>query len=208
MNDTTRNDRIEIRELIENWALWRDAGDWERFATVWHPDGRMFATWFQASATEFMARSRAAFAAGVKVYHSLGGSTVDVAGLRALAQTKMQIIQRALVHDVEVDVCCYGRFWDVVEKRSGRWGLLQRRVIYETDRMSPVDPSASLKLDAELLKSFPEGYRHLAYLQTKAGMKVFQSLPGTRGPEVEALQARGQRWLAGDDASCLDTWSV
>jgi hypothetical protein len=204
MNDTTRNDRSEIRELIENWALWRDAGDWERFATVWHPDGRMYATWFQASATEFIARSRVGFAAGVMVYHNLGGSTVEVAGLRALAQTKMQIIQRALVHDVEVDVCCYGRFWDAVEKRAGRWGLLQRRVIYETDRMSPVDPSATLKLDAELLKSFPVGYRHLAYLQTKAGMKVIQSLPGTRGPEVAALQARGQRWLAGDDASCLD----
>lgn len=27
-----------IRELIENWVLWRDAGDWERFRTVWHRD--------------------------------------------------------------------------------------------------------------------------------------------------------------------------
>ena len=205
MSDATLTDRFEIRELIENWALWRDAGEWERFATVWHPDGRMFATWFQASATEFIARSRASFSAGIRVYHTLGGCTVDVAGPRALAQTKMQIMQRASVHDVEVDVCCYGRFWDVLEKRGGRWGLLQRRVIYESDRMSPVDPSASLRLDAELLNSFPEGYRHLAYLQTKAGMKVIQSLPGTRGPEVEALQARGRRWLAGDDVTCLDS---
>jgi hypothetical protein len=27
-------DRQEIRELIENWVVWRDAGDWERFRTV------------------------------------------------------------------------------------------------------------------------------------------------------------------------------
>ena len=24
-------DRLEIRETVENWVLWRDAGDWERF---------------------------------------------------------------------------------------------------------------------------------------------------------------------------------
>ncbi len=24
-------DRALIRDLVENWALWRDAGDWDRF---------------------------------------------------------------------------------------------------------------------------------------------------------------------------------
>jgi SnoaL-like domain len=32
-------DRALIRDLVENWAVWRDAGHWERFATVWHDDG-------------------------------------------------------------------------------------------------------------------------------------------------------------------------
>ena len=26
------DDRALIRELVENWVVWRDAGDWERFA--------------------------------------------------------------------------------------------------------------------------------------------------------------------------------
>jgi hypothetical protein len=30
--------------------------------------------------------------------------------------------------------------------------------------MDPIDPAARPSLDAELLPSFPEGYRHLAYL--------------------------------------------
>jgi hypothetical protein len=47
-------DRRHIRELIENWALWRDARDWARFRTVWHDDGVMNATWFQGSADEFI----------------------------------------------------------------------------------------------------------------------------------------------------------
>ncbi|MDH6436749.1 hypothetical protein M2158_005290 [Streptomyces sp. SAI-144] len=44
-------DQAQIRQLVENWALWRDAGDWDRFATVWHPDGWMSATWFQGPHT-------------------------------------------------------------------------------------------------------------------------------------------------------------
>ena len=43
-----------IREMVENWVLWRDAGDWDRFATVWHPDGWMTATWFQGPAQKFI----------------------------------------------------------------------------------------------------------------------------------------------------------
>ena len=27
-------DRFQIRELVDRWAVWRDAGDWERFATL------------------------------------------------------------------------------------------------------------------------------------------------------------------------------
>ena len=42
-------DKRVIRELVENWAVWRDALMWDRFRTVWHDDGRMMATWFQGT---------------------------------------------------------------------------------------------------------------------------------------------------------------
>jgi hypothetical protein len=70
--------------------------------------------------------------------------------------------------------------------------------------MTAVEPAVTLKLDPNLLASYPEGYRHLAYLQTRLGLKVKDKLPGTRGPEIEALMARGARWLQGDDPTCLD----
>ena len=190
-------ERLAIREIVENWAIWRDAGDWERFRTVWHADGRMMATWFQGTADEFIAVSRAGFDKGVSILHFLGGNSVDLAGSRAISQTKMTISQRARVHDVLVDVVCTGRFYDFFEKREGRWGLVLRQPIYEKDRMDPVDPAARLTLDAALLARFPEGYRHLAYLQTEIGFKVKPDMPGLKGPEVEALYARGQAWLAG-----------
>jgi pimeloyl-ACP methyl ester carboxylesterase len=190
-------DRLTIRQLVEDWAVLRDARQWERFRTVWHDDGRMMATWFQGSRDEFIKVSEEGYARGVRILHFLGGSTVDVAGNRAIAQTKMTISQRAKVDDVLCDVVCTGRFYDFFEKRAGRWGLVLRQPIYEKDRLDPLDPSAKLALDQNLLARFPEGYRHLAYLQTRIGYTVKPDMPGLDGPEVAALYARGEGWLKG-----------
>jgi len=190
-------DAFAIREVIENWALWRDAGDWERFATVWHEDGWMTATWFQGPASEFIRVSREGFERGVSILHFLGGFTCDIAGTRAISQTRMTINQRATVDGVLVDVVCTGRFYDFLEKRGGRWAIVRRQPIYEKDRMDPVVPAASLTLDPERLARFPEGYRHLAYLQSKIGFAVRDQLPGLRGAAVETLYDEGRGWLAG-----------
>ena len=61
----------------------------------------------------------------------------------------------------------------------------------------PVDPAASLRLDPALLAQFPEGYRHLAYLQSRIGFAVKRDMPTLRGPEVERLYRAGSAWLAG-----------
>ncbi|HJZ77694.1 MAG TPA: nuclear transport factor 2 family protein [Vicinamibacterales bacterium] len=189
-------DRMTIRSIVENWVLWRDSGDWERFATVWHDDGWMSATWFQGPAHEFIAASRAGFERGVNILHTLGGSTCDLAGSRAIVQTRMAILQRAPVDGVIVDVACTGRFYDFFEKRAGRWAIVRRQPIYEKDRLDPVDPSAHITLDPAQLARFPEGYRHLAYVQVKNGFTVRDGLPGLRGASVEKLYGDGRAWLA------------
>jgi len=191
------DDRRVIRELIENWAVWRDALMWDRFRTVWHEDGRMMATWFQGTAEEFIKVSEEGYARGVRILHFLGGSSIDVAGARAIAQTKMTISQRAAVDSVLCDVVCTGRFYDFFEERNHRWGLVLRQPIYEKDRLDPIDPAEKLQLDKDLLGKFPEGYRHLAYLQTRIGYKVKPDMPGLDGPEVAALYRRGEEWLKG-----------
>src|ERR1700735_5789669 len=161
-----QTDRWTIRELVENWVVWRDAGDWDRFRPLWHTDGRMMATWFQGTADEFITVSQEGFARGVRILHFLGGTSIDRADDRAIAPTKMTISQRALVHDVLCDVVCTGRFYDFLERDASRWVLVLRQPIYEKDRLGPGDPAAHLELDRAALGRFPEGYRHLAYLQT------------------------------------------
>ena len=201
--DAALRDELEIRQMVERWAVWRDAGDWERFATVWHPDGVMMATWFQGPFRDFIRVTQEGWAKGVSILHFLGGSAVEVAGDRAIAQTKMTISQRGMVEGaagpVLCDVVCTGRFYDFVTRHEGQWKLLHRQPIYEKDRIDPVDPSAVLQLDQPALAAFPEGYRHLAYIQTRIGYKVKMDMPMLKGEGVQALYGRGRRWLQGGE---------
>jgi hypothetical protein len=201
------NDIQEIKQTIENWAVWRDAGDWDRFATVWHPEGVMMATWFQGPYAEFIKVTKEGWDKGVSILHFLGGSAVDINGDRAIAQTKMTISQRGVVPNITsadspneallCDVVCTGRFYDFMQKHEGHWKVLHRQPIYEKDRIDPVDPSAQLRLDQHAISGFPEGYRHLAYIQTRLGYKVKMDMPMLKGPQVQALYERGASWLAG-----------
>jgi hypothetical protein len=190
-------DTLSIKEVVENWAVFRDSGDWERFRSVWHEEGVMMATWFQGPFEEFIRVNKEGWDKGVSILHLLGGTSVEIAGARAIAQTKMTISQRAPVHDVMVDVLCTGRFYDFFEKRKDRWAIVLRRLFYEKDRMDAVDPSKTVQLDPKILAQFPEGYKHLAYLQSGLGFKVKTDMPGLRGPDADKLYALGKKWLAG-----------
>ena len=190
-------DQLAIRQILEDWVVLRDARLWEGFRRLWHPEGVMMATWFQGSAEDFIRMNDEGFARGVRILHMLGGTSIEIRKTRAIAQSKMTISQRASVEGVVCDVVCTGRFYDFFDKRDGRWGLVLRQPIYEKDRIDPVDPSQAPKLDWVLLDSFPEGYRHLAYLQSRIGYKVKPDMPGITGPALDALYARGTLWLDG-----------
>ncbi|OBJ83283.1 nuclear transport factor 2 family protein [Mycobacterium sp. 1245852.3] len=198
------DDARQIRDTIDNWAIWRDAGLWDRFSTVWHEHGHMSATWFQGPASEFITASRRGFDAGVQILHFLGGTSVDVVGDRATAQTRMTINQRGLVHGQLADVTCTGRFYDFLLRCADGWKIVRRQPIYEKDRIDFVDPAATVSLDERRLSGFPEGYRHLAYLQEEAGFSVKDELPGLAGDAVELLYRQGKTWLAGGESAFLE----
>jgi hypothetical protein len=201
MSNETLADKLAIREVVENWVIARDSADWNLFREQWHDDGYMMATWFQGPRDDFMEVSQEGFAKGVSILHFTGASQATVQGTRAISQTRMTILQRGLVHGVLADVACTGRFYDFFEKRQGKWAIVLRQPIYEKDRLDPVTPGETIEFDLDLLAKYPEGYRYLAYLQVQAGYPVKLDMPGLRGPEVEALYARGAAWLAGENVA-------
>ncbi len=191
------DDRQAIHAVVDDWAISRDSGYWERLRAAYHPDGRMVATWFEGTVDQFVTQCMDGWKKGSSSQHTLGGFTVEIAGDRAIAQTRVVLSARGTVDGVECDITCTGRFYDFFERRAGVWAISRRQLTYEKDRLDPVDSAAQVRLDPAILARFPVGYRHLAYLQTKMGLKVFTDLPGLRGPEVEALYARGRAWLDG-----------
>ena len=195
MTDQLLAEKTVIRALVEDWVVWRDGAEWEKLESLWWPEAVMVATWRRSGVLDFIEGCRAAWERGVQVRHTLGGTSVEVVTTRAISQSKMAITQRAQVEGVEVDVTCSGLFYDFLEKRDERWALLLRQPIYESDRCDPVDPAIRLSLDRNRLDRFPEGYRHLGYVQTLMGLDVSLDLPVSRGPAVERLRARGAEWL-------------
>jgi len=189
-------DKLAISEVVQSWALWRDTGNWDGLRRAFHPDGTMTATWFTGGVEDFIAGCQRSWAAGSRSAHFIGGTVVQLAGAKALAESRLILMVRDMVDDVEVDVTCYGRFHDRFVKAGAAWRILQRGVVYEKDRLDPVRPDATLKLDEEVLKRFPEGYRHVAYVQTKRGLKVAPDRPTPRSSELERLTREARAWLA------------
>src|SRR5258706_852277 len=189
-------DQLAISALMQIWALARDTGDWDKLRATAHPGAAMTTTWFDGTFDAFVASCEASFGKGSRSQHFLGGTIAEIKGDRAIAQTRMSINVRSRLDGVEVDAVCVGRFFDRVEMREGAWRIAKRSVIYEKDRIDPVDPGARISLDPALLGRFPEGYRHLAYLQTKNGAHVNPNLPTARGEALEKLVAEAKAWLA------------
>ena len=193
-----REDKLAIAEVIQNWALWRDGGNFAGLRSTFHPDAIMTSTWFSGPAEDFVARAETRKPGG-RSAHFVGGSSVRLNGDKALAETPIILLLREQVDDIEVDVTCHGRFFDRLVKSEGAWRILRRGVIYEKDRLDPVRPDAVLALDEAILRRFPEGYRHVAYVQIKRGMVVATDRPTLPSPERDRLYREADAWLNASD---------
>jgi quercetin dioxygenase-like cupin family protein len=188
-------DRLAIRAIVDGWIMWRDGGDWERLRAAWHPGGRMSSTRFDGAVEDFVEQTKRAHAAGARVRHTLNGFWCELNGDRAFSVAGMSILQRAKLHNVVVDVTCIGSFVDFFSYRNGRWALDRRQPAYDRDRIDPVIPGTDVTLDTAKLATFPEAYRHLAYLQDSLGLTINFRLPETRGASFAALMAEAHAWI-------------
>ena len=110
---------------------------------VWHDDGLMMATWFQGPADDFIRVSREGWERGVSD-PALPRWLLDRPRRRPRdrADEDDDLAARRRCTTSLCDVVCTGRFYDFLERRDGRWGIVLRQPIYEKDRLDPVDPAA------------------------------------------------------------------
>jgi hypothetical protein len=93
-----------IREAVESWALWRDTGRWRELRALYTADALVHTTWFVGAASEFVDRCMEAAKRGSRSQHFIGAVCVELAGERAIAESRAMLLVRAALHGVEVDV--------------------------------------------------------------------------------------------------------
>ena len=127
-----------------------------------------------------------------------GRRAITVNGARALSECNVAILVRQAIDGVEVDLTSYGRFVDRLERRDGRWRIVERATIYEQDRLDPVLPSPAfdaLMQSADAAR-FPAPYRYMGYRVEAAGRSLAEPVHYDGRAETEALKARYADWLA------------
>jgi len=194
------NDKYACAELIQAWGLYRDQGKWPRLLATFVPEGEIAVSWFSGSFREFVAHCRQSFEAGQRSKHQIFPSCVRIAGDRALAETSIVILVRQTISGILADLTSYARFLDRLERRDGRWAIVERAAVYERDRLDLVTPSETLhKLFAESeLSAYPEPYRYMAARLKAAGRALAPVVHYDAAPHTAQLRARYEAWLGGE----------
>ncbi|KAJ7634988.1 Pea pathogenicity protein 2 [Roridomyces roridus] len=198
-------ERFKLRELAEGWPLYRDAREWENFRSLFHPGAFVYTTWTgRIGVEDFITVSKDGMDEGAFIMHRVHGSSVDLAGRRAVVKMKATITQRFELppDSIEVDAEADCRFCFFFEKDDmGTWGARFVRHFYEKDKLIAVNPQRVPVIDAEKLRVFPVGYKYLAYCQEECmpGIKVKRDMPGIRGEEHDKLLWQAKAWLDGQD---------
>ena len=188
-------DKSLVAELLQQWGLWRDLGNWSALKSVYAPGATMQTTWFDGPAGEFVDAIERMSAGPSRAQHYIGTPVIQVHGARALAHTRITILVRGPLEGVEVDATCYGWFIDCMVKLDGKWLIASRVPVYEKDTLLPVDPAITLQLDPVRLASHPSQYKYMAYMQSLAGATVNCDLPLPGSAAHAELLAKSQAWL-------------
>ena len=193
-------DQFQIAQLAQNWGNWRDTGVWDKLRNCYTPDATMVTTWYNGPASGFVDASEQGRARQPKdrgALHVIGGTTSEVNADRAIAETRITLLLRSMVHGTLADIVVYGRFIDCLLKSGGQWRIQAREPVYDKDSLRAVDPAQSLTLDATELAKYPAGFRHLAYVQAADGLSITLSIPDPYSSQEQAIYTKGQAWLQG-----------
>lgn len=192
----------DITQLLFRWAHARDFEDWEALSRCFHDDATIHIGWISGSAKDYVVKSREQArnkASGAHAKHIVSAPMIEVLGDRATSICHATLHVRRPVGGIEADIESFMRFFDLLERRDGRWAIVKRTGVYEKDRLTAVDPKGfpSGFWDGIDLAQFPPAKRFLCFAQVKNGSKPNVNFISVNSPEEKMLYADGRRWLSG-----------
>ncbi|XDG10638.1 hypothetical protein ABKA04_010253 [Annulohypoxylon sp. FPYF3050] len=208
--------RLIVSELCKGWPVYRDASEWKNFRSLFCDDAYVWTTWSSRQTIDsFIEKSKEGKSNGDFIMHRECGTMVDLNPLqsRAVGKMKATITQRfeikgdesAGTDPIVFDVDCDCRFHFFCLYDSG-WKVKYVKLIYEKDKLVPVDGKTTPSFTKEALDRYPQGYKYLGAAQSMLGHDVDSFLPtlkgskiGTANPLWLELYDRIGQWLDGGD---------
>ncbi|KAI1174083.1 hypothetical protein F4777DRAFT_599915 [Nemania sp. FL0916] len=216
-------DRCIISELCKGWPVYRDASEWKNFRSLFCHDAFVWTTWSKRQSIDgFIEMSKRGKARGDFIMHRECGTMVDLnPGMhRAVGKMKATITQRftipgdaergvqPMVFDVDCD-CRFHFFCLEQPAEHGsrtEWKVRYVKLIYDKDKIVPVDGNVAPVFSEDVLRRYPEGYQYLGAAQHMLGHEIDEFLPTIQGPEKGPahrlwldMYSKMEQWLNGDD---------
>lgn len=197
-------DKARIRELVEFDRYCTDYGKKEQQKKLWHPDGRLFTTWFEGPISEYLGnptitpKEEVPSNCPVESHgHRINNTVVWLNGNKAVAEVLCFLEFRTNIKGEWMDSRCWCRMHYRVEKRGGKWGILYFEGIYEKDRMDPVFMDNALTVPREELQKFRAINWNMAYRRSViGGLKNAERWAGSDIPEtLNRLYQESSKWL-------------
>jgi hypothetical protein len=137
--------------------------------------------------------SRSAF----RTKHVVAAPSIRFArsGLRAVTETNAVVIGEN--QQLRLGAETHTRFLDRVERRDGRWGIVDRTAIYDFSFFT-FPTGTNVAIDDAAVAELPSEYAALGYLLESSGFPVGDGFP-VKGSEIERkIKQAANHWL--DDA--------
>lgn len=196
--NATLQDRQNISDLMTGW-MHRDLAQWDELAGLFHPDGTIEVTWFEGSATDFIAGSQRMGKSDLRTKHFVGQPVTRFNGNKAIVETNAMIVGENVA--LELGCVAHNRFFDLVEKRDDQsdtasdnpWKIVRRQSIYDAAYFT--FPYGPIDIDRDSVRRAPREYAALAWLLEKSGFPL-QRVFATKGSELEQrMKQQAETWL-------------
>ena len=196
-------DRNEIINLISKSILTRDSGLWDQLAECYHSKAEFTSSWYKGTPADFFkvaaTKLDTARKEGGEQKHLTSNHWIEIKGDRAVAECDLILFMRRAINGVDLDFMTWSRRLQLIEKENGAWKIYRRWVIYERDRMDPVDPTvpAESYYDAEALAKYPPKIRYHLWRNDLMGSAPEKHIC-IRGTEQDiAAREEARRWIEG-----------
>jgi hypothetical protein len=194
---SSEEDRAAIADRIRLERFHRDRRCWDELADDYVEDSRVKTTWFEGTGREFAEASRDMAQRGRESIHLIAPTDIRINGDRATCESHAQILNRSVVHGVEVDMTQYCRFFSRLVRTPDGWRLASFDGIYNKDTIVPVRPGDEVPIDWDALCELRPSYRIWAYAIGLRGYEIGQDELGDDRPDLlEPFYADAERWLA------------